>query len=358
MADLSTLDTVIAMVIVLLVLSLIVQSIQSLLKKLFKLKSGVVINSMIDLFEYVDSKKLIGKKPQEFVDLMKTEYQKLGRENIRGKLMLDSISKDDFLKIVDRIIQNNPSFDKTKFDPKKLQDELNNWFDAVMQSFDERYTRNMKTIAVIVALVVVVVLNANFFTVYRNIATSDVLRASILRAGPEIQKQAAAANKPTPNVQPAPTPSVNPALANPRPSQNPSPSPSTPVAKPSPGETGTTSNKSDEQAKEDIKQNANQIQQFVNDYKGFGFSPLKPRQVSDFFNAEGDWKGSTGGQRFNHLLKVLLGWGIMTLLLSVGAPFWEDTLSSLFGVKNLLQKQTKKTNGQNGEKSPDETSKG
>ena len=38
-------------------------------------------------------------------------------------------------------------------------------------------------------------------------------------------------------------------------------------------------------------------------------------------------------------LRVLLGWLVMTMLLSIGAPFWQDTLESLFGVKNLLRKK-------------------
>ena len=37
---------------------------------------------------------------------------------------------------------------------------------------------------------------------------------------------------------------------------------------------------------------------------------------------------------------ALVGWAIMTMLLSVGAPFWQDTLESLFGVKNLLRKKS------------------
>ena len=348
MIDIGTLDTIIAMVIVLLVLSLLVQSIQSLLKKILKLKSSVVMNSMVDLFEYVESEKLIGKQPHEFVELVKTEFQKLGRENVRGKLMLDTISKDDFLKIVDRIVQTNKSIDVNKFDPKQLRDELSNWFDAVMQSFDERYTRNMRSIAVVIAAVVVIVLNANVFTVYRNIALNDVLRAAILRAGPEIEKQAANASKPT-NAEPAQNPAVNPGTTKKppatgaKPASSPSASPAAP--QPSPSEAATTANKGNEQTVDDIKQNAEQVKQFANDYKGLGFSPLTPGQIGDFFKAEGVWKGTTGGQRFSHLLKVILGWGIMTLLLSVGAPFWEDTLGSLFGVKNLLQKKSKKDSG-------------
>jgi len=30
----------------------------------------------------------------------------------------------------------------------------------------------------------------------------------------------------------------------------------------------------------------------------------------------------------------------MVMLLSVGAPFWQDALESLFGIKNLLRKKT------------------
>jgi hypothetical protein len=41
-----------------------------------------------------------------------------------------------------------------------------------------------------------------------------------------------------------------------------------------------------------------------------------------------------------HDVNGLLGWGIMALLLSVGAPFWQDALESLFGIKNLLRKKS------------------
>lgn len=67
MMDLKTLDTVIAMVIVLMVLSLIVQSIQSLIKKLFKVKSRTFLDSLDDLFKYVDSEKIIQKSSAQLV---------------------------------------------------------------------------------------------------------------------------------------------------------------------------------------------------------------------------------------------------------------------------------------------------
>ena len=56
MPDLSILNTLIAMVIVILVLSLIVQSLQTLVKKFFKLKSQTILNSLEDLFETITPK--------------------------------------------------------------------------------------------------------------------------------------------------------------------------------------------------------------------------------------------------------------------------------------------------------------
>lgn len=41
-------------------------------------------------------------------------------------------------------------------------------------------------------------------------------------------------------------------------------------------------------------------------------------------------------------IETLAGGLLMTLLLSVGARFWQDTLESLFGLKNFLRKQGKK----------------
>jgi len=49
-----------------------------------------------------------------------------------------------------------------------------------------------------------------------------------------------------------------------------------------------------------------------------------------------------------HGLRVLVGWTIMALLLSVGAPFWEDTLESLFGLKGLIRKKSQTQNVEEG----------
>ena len=41
--------------------------------------------------------------------------------------------------------------------------------------------------------------------------------------------------------------------------------------------------------------------------------------------------------------KHLTGWFVTSLLLSTGAPFWQDALQSLFGLKNFLRKPAEAT---------------
>ena len=172
MFDLSVLDVIISIVVVLLVLSLIVQSIQSLLKKLLKLKSSIVFDSMEDLFKYIDTQALVSTPPKQLVAEVTAQFKQLGRVSlIRKKPMLDSISKADLQKILNRLHGD------------KLKAEVENWFDTVMQGFEERYTRHMKSVALLVSFAIVILLNANFFNIYRNIADSDIKRAEILQRG-------------------------------------------------------------------------------------------------------------------------------------------------------------------------------
>jgi hypothetical protein len=39
-------------------------------------------------------------------------------------------------------------------------------------------------------------------------------------------------------------------------------------------------------------------------------------------------------------IRSIAGWLLMAFLLSLGAPFWHDTLQSVFGLKNYLRGRT------------------
>jgi len=283
--DLKALDTAIAMIIVLLVLSLVVQSIQSVIKKWFKMKSRSAFDSLTDLLNYID-KTGETRSAEKLVEEIQGELKKLGRVSLILKNpVVDSITKDDLLKILDRINAGS------------LKDSVDVWYDTVMQSFEERYMRHMKSVAIVISVVVVIFLNANFFQIYTNISTNDVLRNAIIAKQSEIQDRV--------RIQP-----VNP--------------------------TGGT--ETPDVVEQQLKAELKQLQTTLDESTTFGLQPFKWGQVKDFFAGTGAWAGHTN-ERFSYLIKSLSGWAIMIMLLSVGAPFWQDAPESLYGVKNLLQKK-------------------
>lgn len=534
--DLGILNTVIAMVIVLLVLSLLVQSVQMLLKKLLKLKSKQIEDSLKDLFDQAiagatppaqpgannpapaktsgggifarlrnfASLIIVGRSDvasagaENFTRKVLDEFKKIGRVTKYGTPVLDSLSKDDLFKVmakfesedffpdyadrfkevckqilalrtaIETITANQalrgsasaklaqiravmaPIFnnveailDGEQVKPKVLfadllrlrqldiagvlnlldeaqqaitqeqiaaakagdqaeLDQLDNistelaaiakligelskrfdeavsplrrkleqvevWFDTVTQSFDERYVRHMRTVSLYISIVLVILLNANFFQIYKSLSANEVQRNLIAEAGAGILERTRQAQQPavvSPGATPSPTPDV----------------------------------------KEQIEQSRREMQSLVDTYEGFGFSPLTGQQFNSFLWSTGGWTaiatdrygnrgwlgfrparnerglivntdnipipancqekdqngnpilidnkpmkcepawvGQSGGEWWESRksdVVTLFGWSIMVMLLSVGAPFWQDTLESLFGIKNLLRQKS------------------
>jgi hypothetical protein len=183
--------------------------------------------------------------------------------------------------------------------------EVESWYDTVMQSFDERYARSMKTWAVVISFLVVVFLNANFFNIYKNISANDVTRSLLVQAGPEVLSRAetAAKNQNPPQIQP-------------------------PVDQ---------ANQETKDLLASIQKIRGQLRSDVDTYASLGFAPTKWADFRYWLTTlppNDSWLD----QRKTDL-RTLLGWIITALLLSVGAPFWQDMLESLFGIKSLLRKR-------------------
>jgi hypothetical protein len=482
--DLGILNTVIALVVVLLVLSLLVQAIQTLLKKLLKLKSRQIEDSLKDLYEQVVGapsettpstpvlsnvwatlKRWFGRKAAAVTtpaDVFKIkvleQFKSIGRQTLFGNAVLDSLSKTDLFKVMGKLesedffpdyvpkfqllcdqiaslrqaiddITNDPMLrgsastkiaeirsilapifnnvesilDGQQVKPKVLFadllrlgqidvhgllslldqaqqaitketelattagntgevaalqkisselaqvskligdlsqkfvdaisplrnkiDQVELWFDTVTQSFDERYTRHMRTISIVISIVVVIVLNANFFQVYKSLSKNDIQRKMLVDAGSDLVKN----NTPKPAATPTASPS--------------------PGASPSPDTVA------------EINKDLQDIDSLVGTYESFGFKPLGAAQFQSFIWSTGVWTkpwGSWAGftndlpngnnwhaqtgtewwERRKDDLVTLVGWAIMVMLLSVGAPFWQDALESLFGIKNLLRQKS------------------
>src|SRR6266516_3101574 len=320
---------------------------------------------------------------------------------------LQAVSKE-LAKIANLVGDLSQKFDKAVAPLRIKLEQVETWYDTVMQSFDERYTRHMRSVAIYISIDVVVLLNADFFKVYSNLSKNQVQTNLIVQNGPrvleEVQKaeeanKTDASQRPTPSPTPAPTLAATPVLP-------PSTSVTTPAMSASPMATSPTSTPTP--APVDIKKEAEETKQnievYVNMYEEFGFSPLSAEQVRSWLWSTGGWTWFLGtkerggiwgftmarsekgvplnaarkpiardcheidndgkeikdadGQKIQcssawrpmtslewwasrkHDASALFGWSIMVLLLSVGAPFWQDTLESLFGIKNLLRQKS------------------
>lgn len=499
MLNLDTLDTLIAIVITLLVLSLIVQSLQSLIKKLFKLKSRQLEESLIDLFENVleetpqtadrlriPTLRLFTKHPSKktspevraVYDAVQREFKEIGRVSARGKWMLDSISKEDLMKVLRKIAPDSLMPDTIKnlqatyaqlttlktaianvqtgllsgessakfakmqetlaplvndidslfkggtlganvlladilnlrelklgevFDllgevqktvasnlaaaqaggasgtattaalttldaslksvaaaltglrqqadaalaPLRLKlTEVENWYDTVMQSFEERYNRGMKTYAFVLGLCVAVWLNANIFSIYEDISTNELQRNAIVQSRGDVLKlyeQQLAVARLDDDVTPIPTP--------PQPQATPQPTPEVETAltpQPTPqAATAEAGKQANEKRRNDLKKLVDdtraEMKKEAAQYTGFGFKPLAQEfKTIDERVAQGA-AGYAGKRplmlKAGYMLTSIPGWLLTAALLSLGAPFWHDALESLFGVKNLLRKK-------------------
>lgn len=404
MIDLGVLDTLIAMVVVILLLSMIVQSIQGFAKKLMKFKSAQIEKSLAHLFDQVNASSPPPAGASATAATVLDEFRKMGRENYRGKKIVESISKADLSKVVISIEGSSLVPDKAKvsitaffkvlqnaqqaadalakvklsdaavakltelrtrltpylvhleslfdqqgaLDPKavvrdvlslrdfpsqdvlkianELQaqveqasaaapdnpdlqaaataarnlaraigevsvslsqtvarlreriDAIETWYDTVMQGFEERYARHMRTWAFVISLAVAVILNADVVQLYKRLATDDVAKQRILAQSKTIQDQYDARMQAEQTKQPP-----------------------------------------DPKTIQDLKKGLDtQLNEAALSYPALGLEP---------FNYDGlRWYSP-------------LGWLLMALLLSLGAPFWQDTLESLFAFKNLLRQK-------------------
>ncbi|MEP7339515.1 MAG: hypothetical protein ABI977_17390 [Acidobacteriota bacterium] len=172
--------------------------------------------------------------------------------------------------------------------PKQISHILaraDSWYGTIMKSFEERYVRSMKTCALVISLLTVILLNANLFDIYRQISGNDRMRDQLVNAGQQISQKLDAQR--------------------------------------AAGQ--TSASQTDATIKQVADESRKNIQENIVVYTSFGFE------------GPGWWKKP--GPLFPHgKFEAILGWLLMTALLSVGAPFWQDVLASLFGLKNLLNK--------------------
>ena len=313
------------------------------------------------------------------VEEVKQQVLEMGRKSFWGNAILDSITKDDLDKILKNVEAN--AFDENaKAAIKGKVEEVQKWYDTVMPGLSERYERGMKWMAVLLSAIVVVLLNADAIKVYKFVAADPVVQQQLLDYGSTLISERKEAVKTKPENQaspdkrgaanPNPSPGSSTTANSNRSGESASQNSNTAAASDSGGISNTAANSNsgttaqttansnsqansnsasivsgakpgvgaptdqangadqnaDEEQLKQIQEDIDKVKGLYSDYRKLGLKPF-------------NWEGSF--TNYHTAWHTVLGWLVMTLLLSLGAPFWEDALESVFGLKNTLRSKAK-----------------
>ncbi|HZI20456.1 MAG TPA: hypothetical protein VEY09_17875 [Pyrinomonadaceae bacterium] len=272
-----------------------VENLAADLRKVFgggSLDAGVLVSDIIDLRQ-VDPDALLRSIAEAKARVSESVEARGGDQGAVSEVLLNALGVlDDLEEAVAAAAAHVATL-------RALVGRTEQWFDTVMQSFEERYARSMRTTTFVLSALVVVVLNANVVNIYREVSTNDARRELIIRAA-DRYKEAAAAR---------------------------------------PGEPA-----SPESLERLYVEGRDVINKHIEDYTGLGFTgPAWMAELPDWLRGTGyyaDPERNSRAFRLWEAARALAGWIVTALLLSAGAPFWQDTLESLFGIKNLLRKKT------------------
>jgi hypothetical protein len=195
---------------------------------------------------------------------------------------LEHFNKEDFRHLLDGIAFAGTQLQGVvKSGLPTLEETKNNVaaaFDAARASFQKAYTKKNKIVVIVISFIVVLVLNANLIMLYEDISADQVMAQAIVGKADKATCSQAT-------------------------SQNP------------------------EASQQDLnsvyKSNRNCIKAALKEF------PILVRTG----NYADDWK-----EKFNTIAGLLL----MGILVSLGAPFWNDVLKGMMGVNNALNTGDKK----------------
>jgi hypothetical protein len=303
---LDILDALLATAAVILGLSLIVQAIQQIIKQWLDLKSNYMRVQLLAMFDSPAVDKMfrfnglwnvraLAQRASTTAQTVVTQLENIMRTfGYRNLDVLETMNTDKLKEIV-RSIQ----WPDTSINVDEIQRDISIWFEIAKKGFQDLYERRMKLWAFLISAVVVIVMNANLFDVYKEFTTNKPLRDAAIAW-------------------------MDKTVSQPRDSV-------IVIVKPGKVDSVNVIKKSDEQIAKEIKENFAYVQSSVREQSFQLFRWTKPyREI--LFQAEYPvW--------IKNWIKTLLGWLAMTLLVSLGAPFWYDTLKAVMGIKDALKKK-------------------
>jgi len=261
--------------------------------------SFVIIIFILSLIaESVQSilKRILNSKTKQAIDGIReivktvtdTDIAKKELVGLKKRFRVSDLMVDNMRVIVEEM--GNLDVVKQGLSNKSLSiDALESKLDAEIENLKEKYITHMRQVSVIVALILCTVLNADSLQMVEKISSDKAVRQMIIQSE-YIQKKLGTEER-TEKKAPGPA-----------------------------------------EEKEAIKKDLASISDIVGEYQGLNIGIKWGSTKRDFL----DLKDST--QQIFFIIKKMVGIMITVALVSMGAPFWHDTLETLFGLKNKLRK--------------------
>lgn len=273
-----TLDIMISFIIVIFILSLLVQSLQSILKRLFRMKTRQAVNYARDIFG-----SLQGALPLEAIQ------KELGV--LEKKMRVPELDAASMETLIGKIMDLGAVKDHLKGEPTALENVKSAALDRLAQDVDlvkEHYVSSMKHLSLLLAVFVSLALNADSLQMIEKISSDKTVRQIIVQTNYIQQTLRPPTRKPVHS-------------------------------------SGASS------ARESIKSDLADISLLAREYEGLNIG-IKWSSTTDDFSSLADKR-----ERILFILKKLVGILITAVLVSMGAPFWHDILQAMFSLKDRLK---------------------
>jgi hypothetical protein len=242
--------------------------------------------------------------------------------------------------------------DAASEDPKKVRENIEEWFDSSMDRVSGWYKRRSQLIVLVIGLVLSILLNVDTLAIVRTLSTDKAMRDSLVAAAQEYAK-----NNPAPSVVP---PSASTASSPGKPASVPAPSASadqSPKSKPSPTArpraTAATSpggaalpTVSPAPHSEPASATSGTADPCVADKNSPECRVQQNLAAIQKLGLPIGWTRAEGDPRsiyisFPGWLLRIIGWLVTALALSLGAPFWFDMLNKFIVVRSTVKPKEK-----------------
>ena len=278
-----TLDTIIGFVVIIFILSIIAQSAQALLKRFLNSKTSIVVNRIKEILDNITPKEAA------YIVTLKGEFDAI-KKTIKKRYRFSEFTADNLRAVADEMgkvgAAGKSSFGTADIDA--IKSKIISKLESESKNLQERYAHYMGHMSVAIALIISVGLNADSLQMMEKIGSDKVVRQTLAQS--DYLTKLSAEKKAD---EPA----------------------------------GAASSK--EEA-ERLKKDLADVSDLMKEYQGLNIGVKWNKTWEDFMK-------TSGWAEVFFILQKLVGLLITAALVSMGAPFWHDTLESLAGLKNTLR---------------------